>query len=192
MNTIGQVAGVASTEYALSSMIWAGVREWSDGSVARSLRFGGLGLTPRPHVTGMAKNGDFEVSAGQQYGLYAGLLIVHGIFNSLRTSQLAAMTRGFVFVIVGVTLIIPLLLLFLTPLSQMNSPEWVFTEVNNRASLGPVDSFALPQPADIHNRMDQRPTTLTVCPSSSVCFRLCGARRTMVRCARHFACRAQC
>lgn len=81
----------------------------------------------------MAKDGDFTVSAGHQYGLYAGLLLVHGLLNSLRTSQLAALTRGFVFAIVAVTLMIPLLLLFLTPLSQMNSPKWVFTHIDNRA-----------------------------------------------------------
>lgn len=83
-----------------------------------------------------------------QYGLYAGLLVCHGILNSLPTSQLATMTRSFVFINVGSALMIPLMLIFLTPVGQMNSPEWVFTEVQNGASLGRVRCRLRPSEAD--------------------------------------------
>lgn len=97
----------------------------------------------------MAKDGDFVVSAGQQFALYGGLLVTHGCLNSMRTSQLAALTRGFVFVNVAVTLMVPLLVLFLTPLSEMNSPKWVFTEVNNRTPHPSSSRARLRQATDV-------------------------------------------
>jgi hypothetical protein len=41
---------------------------------------------------------------GKTVGLFTGLLIVHGLLNSLATKQLAYITRSFVFVNLGTTI----------------------------------------------------------------------------------------
>ena len=53
LNTLGQIAGIASTEFGLSEMIWAAVV--------------------------VAKDGNFEVTSSKVVGLFAVLLIIHGI-----------------------------------------------------------------------------------------------------------------
>ncbi len=55
LNLLGQTAGVASTEFGLAQMIWAGC------------------------VVGL--NGDFVVTTGMQFGLFCGLLVVHGLLK---------------------------------------------------------------------------------------------------------------
>jgi hypothetical protein len=52
LNILGQVAGISSTEFGLSNMIWAAVV--------------------------VAKDGNYEVTSGKVVGLFAGLLILHG------------------------------------------------------------------------------------------------------------------
>jgi hypothetical protein len=52
INILGQVAGLSSTEFGLSNMIWAAVV--------------------------IAKDGNYEVTSGKVVGLFAGLLILHG------------------------------------------------------------------------------------------------------------------
>ncbi|KAF8756771.1 Amino acid permease [Rhizoctonia solani] len=79
LNMLGQVAGVSSTEFGLSNMIW--------GAVV------------------ISKNDEnFVVTQGMVVGLMAALLVVHGLLNSLATKYLARMTSGFVFVNIGATL----------------------------------------------------------------------------------------
>ena len=53
LNILGQVAGISSTEFGLSSMIWAAVV--------------------------VAKDGNYVVTSGKVVGLFAALLILHGI-----------------------------------------------------------------------------------------------------------------
>jgi hypothetical protein len=53
LNMLGQVAGISSTEFGLSNMIWAAVV--------------------------IAKDGNYEVTSGKVVGLFAVLLIFHGI-----------------------------------------------------------------------------------------------------------------
>ncbi len=53
LNILGQIAGISSTEFGLSSMIWAAVV--------------------------VAKDGNYEVTSGKVVGLFSGLLIPHGI-----------------------------------------------------------------------------------------------------------------
>jgi hypothetical protein len=65
INILGQVAGLSSTEFGLSSMIWAAVV--------------------------VAKDGNYEVTSGKIVGLFAGLLIIHGILVRLRTSEIDCM-----------------------------------------------------------------------------------------------------
>ncbi|GJJ09317.1 hypothetical protein Clacol_003539 [Clathrus columnatus] len=97
--TSGQVAGVSSTEFGLSNMIWAAV------AIARP------GL---------------EITSGKVVGLFAGLLMVHGILNSLATRHLAWMTKGFVFVNLGATILIIIVLLACTKRSDMHPAGYVF------------------------------------------------------------------
>jgi hypothetical protein len=99
LNILGQVAGMSSTEFGLSNMIWAAVV--------------------------VAKDGNYEVTSGKVVGLFAGLLVFHGILvrlggtgplmirplnavprvvqNCLATRHLATFTKGFVFVNLGTT-----------------------------------------------------------------------------------------
>ncbi|KAI0354287.1 APC amino acid permease [Trametes cingulata] len=100
LNILGQILGLSSTEFGLANMIWAAV------------------------VVG--KDGDFTVTAGKTVGLFAGLLILHGILNCLATRQLARLTTGFVFINIGATLIIIIVLLATTPRSEMHPAAYVF------------------------------------------------------------------
>ncbi|KAF8512942.1 APC amino acid permease [Hysterangium stoloniferum] len=99
LNILGQVAGVSSTEFGLSNMIWAAV------AIARP---------------------GFEVTSGKVVGLFAGLLIVHGLLNSLTTKHLAWFTKGFVFINLGTTALIIIVLLAVTPRSEMHPANYVF------------------------------------------------------------------
>ncbi|KAF9238693.1 amino acid/polyamine transporter I [Melanogaster broomeanus] len=89
LNMLGQVAGISSTEFGLTSMIWAAVSITSPG---------------------------FVVTPGKTVGLFTALLIIHGTLNS----------RGFVFVNIGTTLIIIIVLLAMTPRSEMHAASYVF------------------------------------------------------------------
>ncbi|TFY83989.1 hypothetical protein EWM64_g22 [Hericium alpestre] len=100
LNILGQVAGLASTEFGLSNMIWAAVV--------------------------VAKDGDYAVTDGKVVGLFAGLLIFHGILNCLATRYLARFTTSFVFVNLGATLVIVIVLLATTPRHEMHSGSYVF------------------------------------------------------------------
>ncbi|QRV84276.1 amino acid permease [Ceratobasidium sp. AG-Ba] len=100
LNMLGQVAGVSSTEFGLANMIW--------GAVV------------------ISKKEKYEVSQGMVVGLMIALLVVHGILNSLATKWLARMTSGFVFVNVGATLLIIIVLLATTPRSEMHPASYVF------------------------------------------------------------------
>ncbi|KAI1787362.1 APC amino acid permease [Ganoderma leucocontextum] len=100
LNILGQIVGLSSTEFGLANMIWAAV------------------------VVG--RGGSYEVTAGKSVGLFAGLLILHGILNCLATRQLARLTSGFVFVNLGATIITIIVLLAKTPRSEMHSAAYVF------------------------------------------------------------------
>ncbi|KAH9996155.1 APC amino acid permease [Russula compacta] len=100
LNILGQVAGISSTEFGLSNMIWAAVV--------------------------VAKDGNYEVTSGKVVGLFAGLLILHGTLNCLATRHLAAFTKGFVFVNLGTSVIIIIVLLATTGIHDMHSASYVF------------------------------------------------------------------
>jgi hypothetical protein len=53
LNILGQVAGLSSTEFGLSNMIWAAIV--------------------------IAKDGNYQVTPGKVVGLFAVLLVFHGI-----------------------------------------------------------------------------------------------------------------
>ncbi|KAH9922202.1 APC amino acid permease [Fomitopsis serialis] len=100
LNLLGQVAGLSSTEFGLANMIWAAVV--------------------------VAKDGDYVVTQGMTVGLFAGLLVFNGLLNCLATRQLAHITKAFVFVNLGATIIIIIVLLAMTPRSEMHAASYVF------------------------------------------------------------------
>lgn len=100
LNILGQVAGMSSTEFGLSNMIWAAVV--------------------------VAKDGNYEVTSGKVVGLFVGLLVFHGILNCLNTRHLATFTKGFVFVNLGTTVIIVIVLLATTGRHDMHHASYVF------------------------------------------------------------------
>ncbi|KAJ7057055.1 APC amino acid permease [Mycena amicta] len=118
LNILGQIAGVSSTEFGLSGMILA--------------------------AAVIGKDGDFVVTQGKVVGLFAGLLVVHGLLvpalnllrpepslrflpqNSIATRHLARFTQYFVFVNLGATALIIIVLLATTPRSEMHPASYVF------------------------------------------------------------------
>ncbi|KPV73166.1 uncharacterized protein RHOBADRAFT_48819 [Rhodotorula graminis WP1] len=99
LNLLGQVAGVASTEFGLAQMIFAAV----------SLSRGGA-FVPKPW---------------QIYLLFIGLLLIHGTLNSVGTKVLSSMTKTFVFFNLGTVLAVIISLLACT--DNKNSASYVFT-----------------------------------------------------------------
>jgi len=100
LNILGQIAGISSTEFGLANMILAGVS--------------------------IGKGGNFNITSGKVVGLFAGLLVVHGLLNSLATRYLAHLTKTFVFVNLGTTFIIIIVLLATTPRSEMHPAGYIF------------------------------------------------------------------
>jgi len=100
LNILGQIAAVSSTEFGLANMILAAVSVGTDGA--------------------------FEITAGKTVGLFSGLLVIHGFLNSLMTRHLAQLTKGFVFVNLGITFVIIVALLAMTARSDMHTAGYVF------------------------------------------------------------------
>lgn len=99
LNILGQIAGVSSTEFGLANMIWAAV------------------VIAKP---------DYEITSGKVVGVFVGLLVFHGLLNCLATRWLARLTTGFVFVNLGTTFIIIIVLLATTPRAEMHPASYVF------------------------------------------------------------------
>ncbi|KAF8999807.1 amino acid permease [Cyathus striatus] len=92
---------ISSTEFGLANMILAAVN--------------------------IATHGRFEITSGKTVGVFVGLLVFHGSWlNSLATRWLARLTTGFVFVNLGATFLIIIVLLATTPRSEMHSASYVF------------------------------------------------------------------
>ena len=77
---------------------------------------------------------EYVATTGQIVGLYVGLLVIHGLLNSMRTRELALTTRAYVFINIGATLVI-ILTLFITSAMQgdIHTAEYAFTTVNNQS-----------------------------------------------------------
>ncbi|KAN0064838.1 polyamine transporter tpo5 [Thecaphora frezii] len=110
LNFTGQIAGIAGTEYGLSQMIYA----WAY----------------------VITNGRFVASTGATVGLYIALLFFHGVINCLGTKTLAKLTSSYVIVNLGITLIIIIVVLAKTPLDEMHSAAYTFTEVRDGTGWG--------------------------------------------------------
>jgi hypothetical protein len=94
-----------------------------------------------------------------QFGLFVGLLVVHGFLkcvlpsslmtaglqfhSSLKTRDLAFLTQGFVFVNIGMTLVIIITLLAVTGRDNMHSANYVFTQTYNSKSACCVQTICV-------------------------------------------------
>ncbi|KAF9074475.1 APC amino acid permease [Rhodocollybia butyracea] len=80
-------------------------------------------LTPKKY---RARDGNFEVTQAKTVWLFVILLVVHGSLNCLGTRWLARMSSGYVFVNLGATILIVIVLLATTPRSEMHAANYVF------------------------------------------------------------------
>ncbi|SCZ98393.1 BZ3500_MvSof-1268-A1-R1_Chr3-2g06340 [Microbotryum saponariae] len=103
LNLLGQVAGVASTEYGLAQMILS--------------------------AASLSTEGRFVATTGQTYAVFLGLLIIHGLINSAGTRFLAKVTQTFVFCNLGSCLAIIIALLVTT--KEKHTASYVFTSTIN-------------------------------------------------------------
>nr|XP_031858496.1 uncharacterized protein CI109_006141 [Kwoniella shandongensis]KAA5525568.1 hypothetical protein CI109_006141 [Kwoniella shandongensis] len=104
LNILGQIAGVASTEWGLSGMILGAV------VVCRE---------------------NYVISNWHQFLLFIALLTMHGLLNSMPTAGLARTTRYFVFINIGSAFLIIITLLATTSRADMHPGSYIFTEVSN-------------------------------------------------------------
>ncbi|KZP25009.1 hypothetical protein FIBSPDRAFT_950703 [Athelia psychrophila] len=93
-SVVGQIVGLSSVEFGLANMIWSAV--------------------------GVARDGNYDVTPGKVVGLSAGLLVVQGFLNSFATRHLARFTTYFVFINIGATIAIIIVLLATTHRSEMH------------------------------------------------------------------------
>jgi amino acid transporter len=108
LNFTGQIAGIAGTEYGLAQMIFA----WAFV------------------LTG------YTASVGATYGLYVGLLILHGVLNCFPTGWLARFTSSYVFINLGFTVLTGILVLARTPSEEMHTGAYVFGNIVDGTGYG--------------------------------------------------------
>jgi len=104
LSILGQIAGVASAEFALSQMIWS--------------------------AYSISQSGNYSASKLQIVGVFGVLLLIHGLMNSVATSIMAKLTRSFIFFNFGATFTIILALVLSGPPKQ--TFQFVFTNIVNR------------------------------------------------------------
>ncbi|CCM04107.1 uncharacterized protein FIBRA_06267 [Fibroporia radiculosa] len=100
LNLLGHIAGLASSEFGLAEMIWAAVV--------------------------ISRDGNYIVTQNMTVGLFIGLIVFTGLLNCLATRQLSQLTKGFVFINIGTTILIIVVLLAMTPRSDMHPASYVF------------------------------------------------------------------
>ncbi|KAA1088499.1 hypothetical protein PGT21_009085 [Puccinia graminis f. sp. tritici] len=104
LSILGQIAAVASAEFALSQMIWSAYT--------------------------ISQDGNYSPTKLEIVGVFGILLIIHGLMNSVATRIMAKLTRTFIFFNFGGTFAIILALCLSGPPKQ--SFEYVFTKIVNR------------------------------------------------------------
>ncbi|KAI8616553.1 amino acid/polyamine transporter I [Chytriomyces sp. MP71] len=105
LNTLGQVAGFASTDFACARMIAA------------------MGI--------LATDGDWNPTPAVIVGIYVGVLLLHGIINTSSTKTMAKITQSFVFFNAGTVLAIIISLFVTVPDNQKLPIKDIFTSVTN-------------------------------------------------------------
>ncbi|KAG9315600.1 amino acid permease [Chiua virens] len=74
----------------------------------------------------LTTNGAYTITSTKVVGVTIGLLFIHGILNSLRTRHLAFLASSFIFINLAAILLIVVLLLAMTPRSDMHTASYVF------------------------------------------------------------------
>ena len=103
LNLLGQIAGIASSEYSSAQILLAAV---SMGS--------GFSYTP---------------TAGQTVGVMAALTVLCGLINSLPTAWMEKITKTYV--IFHVCILVSCAIALLVKTDPKNSPSYVFSDVTN-------------------------------------------------------------
>ncbi|KAJ3096382.1 hypothetical protein HK100_005585 [Physocladia obscura] len=105
LNTLGQIAGFASTDFGCARLIAA--------------------------VGTLVTDGEYQPSAQAIVGIYVGILILHGVINTSSTRFMAVVTQYFVFFNVGTALVIIIGLFAASPSANKMAISDIFTMVNN-------------------------------------------------------------
>jgi amino acid transporter len=112
MNLLGQVAGIASSEYGSAQILLAAVSMGSDFS--------------------------YSPSTGATVGVMAALTVVCGLVNSLSTYWMEKMTKTYVIFHVLVLVSCCIALLAKTPKENRHDANYVFTHVENVSGWSPT------------------------------------------------------
>ncbi|GAB7337319.1 hypothetical protein MBLNU457_g2676t1 [Dothideomycetes sp. NU457] len=110
LNLLGQVAGVASSEYGASQILLAAVS--------------------------LGSNGAYTPTTGQTVAVQAGLTVFHGIINSFPTKWLARITTSYIVFHGLVILTCSIALLVMCP--DRHTGSYVFTYVDSESGWSPV------------------------------------------------------
>ena len=121
LNLLGQVAGVASSEYGSAQLLLAAV----------SL---GSGQVQTP--TGASFN--YIASTGQIIGVMAGLTVLCGLINSLSTYWMEKVTKSYVIFHVLVVVTCAIALLAKTPKEYRHDAGYAFADVHSTSGWTPV------------------------------------------------------
>lgn len=110
INLLGQIAGVASTDYGAAQLLLAAVSIGSDFS-----------YTP---------------TNGQTVGVMAAILVVHGLINSLSTKVLERFTSTYV--VFHIAILIAACVSLLVMQKDKHSADYVFTHVESSSGWNPI------------------------------------------------------
>lgn len=110
LTVIGQIAGLASTEFGTAQLVLAAVA--------------------------IGTNFDYIPTTNQTVGVMAGLLILHGTLNSLSTRWLERITRGYVIFHLAVLISCAITLLVMT--KDKHSTTYVWTDVTPSTGWSPA------------------------------------------------------
>lgn len=111
LNLLGQVAGVASSEYGSAQILLAAVSIGQDFT--------------------------FAPTDAQTVGVMAALTFLTGAINSLSTYWMEKMTKSYVIFHFGVLIACAIALLAVTPKSQRHDANYVFTHVESNSGWTP-------------------------------------------------------
>ena len=103
MNLLGQVAGVASTDFGLAQMICAAATVGTEGA--------------------------FVPTTWQTFLIFAAILVSHGLLNSVGTRILALFTKTFLFFNLGTVLAV--IIALLVTCKDKHPASYVFTQTTN-------------------------------------------------------------
>ncbi|KAI1008004.1 putative amino-acid permease [Podosphaera aphanis] len=110
INLLGQIAGVASSEYGSAQMLLAAIS--------------------------MSRNFEYKITANITVGVMAALVIFGGIINSLSTYWMEKMTKTYV--IFHMCVLISCAVALLVKTEEKHSAEYVFTHVESNTGWSPL------------------------------------------------------